>query len=33
VLSKRVPVEERVLFGLPGYAEQMGTKPRFIPRL
>jgi methyltransferase len=32
VLSRRIPAEERVLFELPGYREQMGTKPRFIPR-
>jgi methyltransferase len=31
VLSRRIPPEERVLFELPGYREQMGTKPRFIP--
>jgi methyltransferase len=33
VLWRRIPAEERVLFALPGYAEQMGPKPRFIPFL
>jgi methyltransferase len=33
VLWKRIPAEERVLFSLPGYAEVMGKKPRFIPGL
>jgi methyltransferase len=31
VLSRRIPAEEAVLFSLPGYAEQMGKKPRFLP--
>lgn len=31
VLSRRIPAEEEVLFSLPGYAEAMGSKPRFIP--
>jgi methyltransferase len=31
VLSKRIPAEERVLFGIHGYREQMGPKKRFIP--
>jgi methyltransferase len=31
VLSKRIPAEERVLFGIDGYREQMGHKKRFIP--
>ena len=33
VLSRRIPAEERVLLELPGYAEQMAHKPRFIPAL
>jgi methyltransferase len=33
VLWRRIPAEERVLFALPGYAEQMGNKPRFLPRV
>lgn len=33
VLARRIPEEERVLFSLPGYAEQMGGKPRFVPRI
>jgi methyltransferase len=31
VLFFRIRAEERVLFSLPGYAEQMGTKKRFVP--
>ncbi len=31
VLAVRIPAEEKVLFGLPGYAEKMGSKKRFIP--
>ncbi|MBM4279772.1 MAG: hypothetical protein FJ137_03160 [Deltaproteobacteria bacterium] len=31
VLFFRIRAEERVLFALPGYAEQMGTKKRFLP--
>ncbi len=31
VLFSRIRAEERVLFGLPGYAEKMGGKKRFIP--
>ncbi len=31
VLFFRIRAEEHVLFSLPGYAEQMGTKKRFIP--
>lgn len=31
VLSRRIPAEERVLFSLPGYAEVMGSKRRFLP--
>lgn len=31
VLALRIPAEERVLFGVPGYAEAMGDKPRFVP--
>ncbi len=33
VLFSRIRSEERVLFGLPGYAEKMGPKKRFIPGL
>ena len=33
VLFSRIRAEERVLFGLPGYAEKMGPKKRFIPGL
>ena len=33
VLSRRIPAEEKVLFALPDYANTMGNKPRFIPRL
>jgi methyltransferase len=33
VLSRRIPAEERVLLEIPGYAEHMAHKPRFIPRL
>jgi methyltransferase len=33
VLSRRIPAEEKVLFSLPGYAEVMGKKARFIPGL
>ena len=33
VLARRIPAEERVLFELPGYAQAMGGKPRFLPRL
>lgn len=33
VLARRIPAEERVLFSLPGYAEAMGSKPRFLPFL
>ncbi|MDP2345894.1 MAG: isoprenylcysteine carboxylmethyltransferase family protein [Deltaproteobacteria bacterium] len=31
VLFFRIRAEERVLFALPGYAERMGPKKRFIP--
>lgn len=31
VLWRRIPAEERVLFEVPGYAEAMGGKPRFLP--
>ncbi len=31
VLSRRIPAEEEVLRSLPGYAERMGKKPRFLP--
>lgn len=31
VLWRRIPAEERVLFEVPGYAEAMGGKPRFVP--
>ena len=31
VLAVRIPAEEKVLFGLPGYAENMGKKKRFLP--
>ena len=31
VLFFRIRAEERVLFALPGYAEQMGPKKRFVP--
>lgn len=31
VLALRIPAEERVLFEVPGYAEAMGSKPRFVP--
>lgn len=31
VLSRRIPAEERVLFAVPGYADAMATKKRFIP--
>jgi methyltransferase len=31
VLFSRIRAEERVLFALPGYAEKMGPKKRFIP--
>lgn len=31
VLALRIPAEERVLFSVPGYAEAMGDKPRFLP--
>jgi methyltransferase len=33
VLFFRIRAEERVLFALPGYAEQMGPKKRFVPGL
>ena len=33
VLFFRIRAEERVLFALPGYAEKMGSKARFIPGL
>jgi methyltransferase len=33
VLFFRIRAEERVLFSLPGYAEQMGHKKRFVPGL
>jgi methyltransferase len=33
VLWRRIPAEEKVLFSLPGYAETMGKKRRFIPFL
>jgi methyltransferase len=33
VLARRIPAEEEVLSSLPGYAEAMAHKPRFIPRL
>lgn len=33
VLAVRIPAEEKVLFALPGYAEAMGAKKRFIPGL
>lgn len=33
VLFFRIRAEERVLFSLPGYAERMGGKKRFIPGL
>lgn len=32
VLARRIPAEEKMLFSLPGYAEAMGSKPRFLPR-
>lgn len=31
VLWRRIPAEERVLLEVPGYAEAMGGKPRFVP--
>jgi methyltransferase len=31
VLFFRIRAEEQVLFALPGYAEQMGAKKRFVP--
>jgi methyltransferase len=31
VLFSRIRAEEKVLFSLPGYAENMGNKKRFIP--
>ena len=31
VLALRIPAEERVLMSVPGYAEAMGHKPRFLP--
>jgi methyltransferase len=31
VLAMRIPAEERVLMSVPGYAEAMGHKPRFLP--
>lgn len=31
VLWLRIPAEERILFSVPGYAEAMGGKPRFLP--
>ena len=31
VLFVRIRAEEKVLFSLPGYAEAMGGKKRFIP--
>lgn len=31
VLSLRIPAEERVLFEVPGYADAMRDKPRFLP--
>lgn len=31
VLSRRIPAEEKVLFGLPEYSEKMGHKKRFLP--
>lgn len=33
VLFSRIRTEEKVLFALPGYAEAMGAKKRFIPGL
>jgi len=33
VLFVRIRAEERVLFGVPGYAEAMGPKKRFVPGL
>jgi len=33
VLIPRVRGEEALLDAIPGYREQMGEKPRFIPRL
>ncbi len=33
VLFFRIRAEEKVLFALPGYAEQMGKKKRFVPGL
>lgn len=33
VLAVRIPAEEKVLFGLPGYADKMGPKKRFVPGL
>jgi methyltransferase len=33
VLWRRIPAEERVLFEVPGYAEAMGKKPRFLPSM
>jgi methyltransferase len=33
VLSKRIPAEEKVLFAMPGYADAMGHKKRFVPGL
>ncbi|TAH34457.1 MAG: hypothetical protein EYC70_16075 [Planctomycetota bacterium] len=32
VLARRIRAEERLLFRIPGYREQMGGKGRFLPR-
>lgn len=32
ILAARIRTEERHLFQLPGYAANMGSKPRFLPR-
>jgi methyltransferase len=33
ILARRIAAEERLLADVPGYAERMHGKPRFIPRL
>jgi methyltransferase len=33
ILARRIAAEERLLADVPGYAERMRGKPRFIPRL
>jgi methyltransferase len=33
ILRRRISLEERQLFKIPGYRERMGTTPRLIPRL